>query len=87
MTLNGRNHFSVSQNKTLPVRINYCNIPSNLTLLKIVIEMNMDSLMVQGAGVMYATLGSIFDQTVSKFPNKEALVDLKRGQRWTYGEW
>jgi len=67
--------------------MNYCNIPSNLTLLKIVIEMNIDSLMVQGAGAMYATLGSIFDQTVSKFPNKEALVDLKRGQRWTYAEW
>jgi acyl-CoA synthetase (AMP-forming)/AMP-acid ligase II len=40
-----------------------------------------------GDGTMYATLGSIFDQTVSNFPNREALVDLKRGQRWTYGEW
>lgn len=40
-----------------------------------------------GVGMMYATLGSIFDQTVSNFPNREALVDLKRGQRWTYGEW
>ncbi len=49
--------------------------------------MNFYSLMVQGVRTMYATLGSIFDQTVSKFPNKEALVDLKRGQRWTYGEW
>ncbi|WP_017381682.1 fatty acid--CoA ligase [Paenisporosarcina sp. TG-14] len=36
---------------------------------------------------MYATLGSIFDQTVSKFPNREAIIDLKRGQRWTYEEW
>ena len=36
---------------------------------------------------MYATLGKIFDQTVSKFPEKEALVDLKRNQRWTFREW
>ncbi len=41
----------------------------------------------KGDGKMYATLGSIFDQTVRKFPDKEALVDLKRDQRWTYGEW
>jgi long-chain acyl-CoA synthetase len=40
-----------------------------------------------GAEKMYATLGKIFDQTVSKFPQKEALVDLKRDQRWTYGMW
>ncbi|TWT24839.1 fatty acid--CoA ligase [Planomicrobium sp. CPCC 101110] len=36
---------------------------------------------------MYATLGSIFDQTVSKFPEKEALVDLRKNQRLTYREW
>lgn len=36
---------------------------------------------------MYATLGSIFDQTVSMYPNKEALVDIRRGQRWTYSQW
>jgi len=36
---------------------------------------------------MYATLGMIFDQTVSKYPEKEALVDLRKNQRWTYREW
>ncbi|WKA55082.1 fatty acid--CoA ligase [Planococcus shixiaomingii] len=36
---------------------------------------------------MYATLGKIFDQTVSKYPEKEALVDLRKNQRWTYREW
>jgi long-chain acyl-CoA synthetase len=36
---------------------------------------------------MYATLGKIFDQTVSKYPEKEALVDLRKKQRWTYREW
>lgn len=36
---------------------------------------------------MYATLGKIFDQTVSRYPDKEALVDIRRGQRWTYAQW
>lgn len=36
---------------------------------------------------MYATIGSIFDQTVLKYPNREALVDLSRNQRWTYEQW
>src|SRR5690606_20281311 len=36
---------------------------------------------------MYATLGRIFDQTVSKLPDKEAIVDLRRGYRWTYLQW
>ncbi|WP_203340611.1 fatty acid--CoA ligase [Planococcus beijingensis] len=36
---------------------------------------------------MYATLGKIFDQTVSQYPDKEALVDIRRGQRWTYSQW
>ncbi|WP_335870837.1 fatty acid--CoA ligase [Bacillus sp. 2205SS5-2] len=36
---------------------------------------------------MYATTGSIFDQTVSKFRNKEAIIEEKTGTRWTYGQW
>ncbi|TWT02448.1 fatty acid--CoA ligase [Planomicrobium sp. CPCC 101079] len=36
---------------------------------------------------MYTTIGSIFDQTVSKYPEKEALVDLRKNQRLTYREW
>ncbi|TWT04359.1 fatty acid--CoA ligase [Planococcus sp. CPCC 101016] len=36
---------------------------------------------------MYATLGKIFDQTVSRYPDKEALVDIRREQRWTYSQW
>ncbi|ANU26620.1 fatty acid--CoA ligase [Planococcus versutus] len=36
---------------------------------------------------MYATIGKIFDQTVSMYPNKEALVDMRRDKRWTYSEW
>ncbi|RNF38672.1 fatty acid--CoA ligase [Planococcus salinus] len=36
---------------------------------------------------MYVTLGEIFDQTVTKYPAKEALVDLRRNRRWTYQEW
>ena len=36
---------------------------------------------------MFATLGKIFDQTVNKFPKREALVDLKKNKRWTYEEW
>ena len=35
---------------------------------------------------MYATLGKIFDQTVSNYPKREALVDLKKKKRWTYEE-
>lgn len=36
---------------------------------------------------MYATLGKMFDQTVSMYPNKEALVDMRRNKRWTYSQW
>lgn len=36
---------------------------------------------------MYATLGKIFDQTVSKYPDREALVDLRKNKRWTYEQW
>lgn len=36
---------------------------------------------------MYATLGKIFEQTVDLYPDKEALVDMRRGTRWTYSQW
>ncbi|ANU09073.1 long-chain fatty acid--CoA ligase [Planococcus antarcticus DSM 14505] len=36
---------------------------------------------------MYATLGRIFDQTVGQYPDREALVDIRRGKRWTYSQW
>ncbi|BCB03803.1 fatty acid--CoA ligase [Bacillus sp. KH172YL63] len=36
---------------------------------------------------MYATTGSIFDQTVDKFKNKEAIVEERTGKRLTYKEW
>ncbi|WP_408007380.1 fatty acid--CoA ligase [Pseudalkalibacillus sp. A8] len=36
---------------------------------------------------MYVTIGKLFELTVQKFPNKEALVDAATNQRWTYQEW
>ncbi|MGF3103064.1 fatty acid--CoA ligase [Rossellomorea sp. DUT-2] len=36
---------------------------------------------------MYATTGSIFDQTVEKFRNKEAIVEEKTGTRLTFAQW
>ncbi len=36
---------------------------------------------------MYATIGNAFEQTVSKYPHKEALVDKNRNRRWTYTQW
>ncbi len=36
---------------------------------------------------MYMTIGRIFDLTVGKYPNKEALVEPARNIRWTYTEW
>ncbi|MDF0726891.1 fatty acid--CoA ligase [Cytobacillus sp. S13-E01] len=36
---------------------------------------------------MYNTIGKLFEQTVSKYPNKEALVDVPKGIRFTYLEW
>ncbi len=33
------------------------------------------------------TLRDVFEQTVAKFPNKEALVDRRLKKSWTYGEW
>ncbi|WP_077211691.1 fatty acid--CoA ligase [Bacillus dakarensis] len=36
---------------------------------------------------MTVTLGRIFDLTVSKFPNKEAIYDVRTNVRYTYKEW
>ncbi|WP_079528886.1 fatty acid--CoA ligase [Halobacillus hunanensis] len=36
---------------------------------------------------MGPTLKSMFEQTAVKFPNKEALVDVRLGKRWTYRQW
>ncbi|MFC7372981.1 fatty acid--CoA ligase [Fictibacillus iocasae] len=36
---------------------------------------------------MYVTIGQVFEQTVRKYPNKEALVDLAKNQRWTFTEY
>ncbi|WP_347552755.1 fatty acid--CoA ligase [Pseudalkalibacillus hwajinpoensis] len=36
---------------------------------------------------MYATIGSLFLQTVRKYGKEEALVDSLRNVRWTYEEW
>ncbi|MDQ0341080.1 fatty-acyl-CoA synthase [Caldalkalibacillus uzonensis] len=36
---------------------------------------------------MYTTLADLFNQTVQKYPNKEALYYVQKNQRWTYAEW
>ena len=36
---------------------------------------------------MTTTIGKIFDLTVKKFPNKEALYDVRKNVRYTYKEW
>ncbi|MCA1063980.1 fatty acid--CoA ligase [Rossellomorea sp. AcN35-11] len=36
---------------------------------------------------MSTTIGRIFDLTVKKFPNKEALYDVRKQVRFTYSEW
>ncbi|MCH1627098.1 fatty acid--CoA ligase [Fredinandcohnia quinoae] len=36
---------------------------------------------------MYVSIGRLFEQTVSKYPKKEALVDVTKGLRWTYEQW
>ena len=36
---------------------------------------------------MGTTLGEIFDLTVQKFPNKEAVYDVRKNVRYTYKEW
>ncbi|KKI91999.1 long-chain fatty acid--CoA ligase [Bacillus sp. SA1-12] len=36
---------------------------------------------------MYLTIGKLIEQTVTKFPNKAALIDRTRGIRWTFREW
>ncbi|MGE6256551.1 fatty acid--CoA ligase [Heyndrickxia sporothermodurans] len=36
---------------------------------------------------MSTTIGKIFDLTVKKYPNKQALYDVRRNRRFTYLEW
>lgn len=36
---------------------------------------------------MPTTIGQLFEQTVQKHPDREALVDTRLGSRWTYREW
>jgi long-chain acyl-CoA synthetase len=36
---------------------------------------------------MTTTIGKIFDLTVKKFPNKDALYDVRKNVRYTYQEW
>lgn len=36
---------------------------------------------------MYLTIGKMFEQTVDKYPHREALVYAVKGQRWTYQQW
>ena len=36
---------------------------------------------------MSTTIGKLFDLTVKKFPNKEAIYDVRRNRRFTYKEW
>ena len=36
---------------------------------------------------MYPTLGKILEQTARKYPEKEALFDVKKNRRWTYRKW
>ena len=36
---------------------------------------------------MYLTIGRLFEQTVSKYSNKEAIVDCSRNIRFTFGQW
>jgi long-chain acyl-CoA synthetase len=36
---------------------------------------------------MTTTIGKIFDLTVEKYPNKEALYDVRKNVRYTYKEW
>ncbi|MBH8601524.1 fatty acid--CoA ligase [Thermoactinomyces sp. CICC 23799] len=36
---------------------------------------------------MYPTIGKILEQTVQKYPEKEALFDAEKNRRWTYRMW
>jgi long-chain acyl-CoA synthetase len=36
---------------------------------------------------MYPTIGKILEQTVQKYPEKEALFDVEKNRRWTYRMW
>lgn len=35
----------------------------------------------------YPTLKTMFEQTVERYPDKDAIIYPKKGQRWTYAEW
>ena len=36
---------------------------------------------------MYTTIGTLFEQTVHKYPNKEALYYVQKNVRYSYKEW
>ncbi|RDI43233.1 fatty acid--CoA ligase [Falsibacillus pallidus] len=36
---------------------------------------------------MYVTIGNVFEQSVNRYPHKEALVDLTLNKRWTFQQW
>ena len=36
---------------------------------------------------MYPTIGKILEQTVQKYPEKEALFDAEKNRRFTYRMW
>ena len=36
---------------------------------------------------MYTTIGTLFEQTVQKYPNKEALYYVQKDVRYSYKEW
>jgi fatty-acyl-CoA synthase len=41
---------------------------------------------VSGAPLLGETIGENFERTVGRFPDREALVDVPTGRRWTYAE-
>lgn len=36
---------------------------------------------------MYITIGELFEQSVQKYPHKEALYYVQKNQRWSFSEW
>ncbi len=42
---------------------------------------------IEGGMKLSTTIGKIFDLTVKKYPNKEALHDVRKNVRFTYREW
>ncbi|WP_035107900.1 long-chain-fatty-acid--CoA ligase [Desulfovirgula thermocuniculi] len=36
---------------------------------------------------MHPTIGTVFENVACRYPKREALVCLKTGRRWTYGDW